>query len=102
MNKRLMIVMLYCFAGTAAAASLGTVSENVMIPMTGLAKIVHTISYVSGACFLVGALLQYKQHRDNPQQVRIGTPIAWALLGTTLIAIPFLSMMYSEAGQFAN
>lgn len=84
-----------CFAGS----SLGDVADNLMYPVTGLGRVINAICYVAGVGFLLGGILQYKYHRENPQQVKISTPIFLAAIGISLIALPFIAM-WSESGRF--
>lgn len=97
---QVLIVIASCFALTAlgGAASLGGVAQNVMGPVSGLSKIVNAICYVAGTGFLLGGVLQYRYHRENPQQVRISTPIVLVILGLIIIGIPFISM-WSESAR---
>ena len=71
--------------------TLGQLSENAMGPVAGLGKIMNYICLVAGIGFLLGAIIQYKYHRDNPQQVRLSTPILLLVLGLSLVALPLLA-----------
>ena len=53
-------------------------------------------AYMGGLGFAVGAILKFKQHKDNPTQIPIGTPIA--MLGVSA-ALLFLPTVLSTAGQ---
>ena len=90
-----------CFfmATSLYAASLGTLADNLMGPMSGLGHIMNGIFYVAGVGFLLGGLLQYKYHRENPQQVRISTPLILIFLGLVILAVPIVAML-SESGSF--
>lgn len=89
-----------CLISTQAGAdSLGQVADNLMGPLAGLGRIVNAICFIAGVGFLLGGIVQYRYHRENPQQVRLGTPLVLLFLGICLIAIPAIAM-YSEAGKF--
>lgn len=98
-HYNLIFIIITLYAGAAVAASLGELSNNLMSPVSGLAKIIHTISYITGGAFIVGSVMQYKQHRENPQQVRLSKPLSWLFLGIILISIPFLTKMFSQSAQ---
>ncbi|MFN7096208.1 MAG: DUF6750 family protein [Gammaproteobacteria bacterium] len=83
---------------TGYAAGLGDVMGNIVGPVTGLGHMMNGVCYVIGLGFLLVGLLQYKYHRENPQQIKISTPIILVLLGVIMIALPFIAMM-SESGQ---
>ena len=67
---------------------LATVASNITGNFGGLAKLITASSYVGGLGFAVGAILQFKGHKDNPQQVTIGKPIALLFVAAALIFIP--------------
>jgi intracellular multiplication protein IcmD len=77
---------------TAAAASdsssLGSITENVNGTFTNLSKLITAGSYVAGLGFSVGAIMKFKQHKDNPTQIPIGTPIALVFIAAALLFLP--------------
>lgn len=85
-----------CFVlGTAYAQSgggnqldLGTVAGNITTSMQSLAKLISAMSYVLGMGFAVGAVFKFKAHKDNPQQIPVGTPIALIFIAAVLIFLP--------------
>jgi hypothetical protein len=60
-------------AGPARAQSA---AEDIAQKFDNLTALITALSYVSGLGFAVGAILKFKMHKDNPQQVPIGTPVA--------------------------
>ncbi len=85
-----MLSLLVCSA-QIWAVSLGELAGNILIPTTGLGNLVVLASYVAGVGLILGAILQYRAHRENPQQIRLSTPVALLILGLALIIIPWLS-----------
>ena len=73
-----------------AEVSLGGISTSLMGPMAVLTKVILFISMICGIGFFLGSLIQYKYHRENPQQVRLSTPIVLFLLSLILIGFPLL------------
>jgi len=61
---------------------------------TGLLKplmdIVVALSYVAGVGFCVGGIFKLKAHKDNPQQVTIGTALFLLGVGIALLFVPTL------------
>ncbi|MGH9810113.1 MAG: type IV secretion protein IcmD, partial [Terriglobia bacterium] len=41
-----------------------------------------------GLAFSIGAVMKFKQHKDNPTQIPIGTPIALIFVGAALLFLP--------------
>jgi intracellular multiplication protein IcmD len=46
--------------------------------------------------FAVAALAKFKQHKDNPTQPAISTPLALLFIGAALVFIPTI---FASAGQ---
>jgi len=63
----------------------------------GLGKLLYGVSFVAGVAFILGGAVQYKYYRDNPQMIRLSTPITYFILGLALIALPFIAMLSSAS-----
>lgn len=72
----------------AGDKSLGDSAKLITESMEPLAKLITGGCYVGGLGFMVGAIMKFKQHKDNPTQVTIGTPIALLLVGAGLLFMP--------------
>ena len=78
-------------AGTAAIAAvsgIGGVATQVTGNIAAIARLITAASYVAGMAFVVGAIVKFKAHKDNPTQIPIGTPIALLFVGAALIFAP--------------
>ncbi len=89
------------FAGSASAQSssslnLGDVATNVTSTFESVAKLITAASYIAGLGFAVGSILKFKAHKDNPQQITVGVPIALMFVAAALI---FLPSMFEMAGN---
>ena len=80
----------------ANTADLGTVAGYVTSTFDQIAMLVTASSYVAGLGFAIGAILKFKAHKDNPQQITVGTPIALMFVAAALI---FLPSMFEVAGN---
>ena len=95
--KRIFTIMSMCvnvllFAPSGYAQSLGDVATNILGPLTGASHIVKIICVVAGTGLILGSLMRYKAHRENPIEVRLGTPIAMLIAGLALILISLIPM----------
>ncbi|MES2204260.1 MAG: type IV secretion protein IcmD [Pseudomonadota bacterium] len=77
------------------AIDIGTVAGNVTDTFQEIAQLITAASYVAGLGFAVGAILKFKAHKDNPQQITVGVPIALMFVAAALI---FLPSMFDVAG----
>lgn len=82
--------LFYCSHLFAAATgpSIGTIATTITGSFEGLAKLITAGAYIAGIGFALSAILKFKQHKDNPQQIPIGTPIALLFIAAGLIFLP--------------
>ena len=94
------ITMALFYTGVCLADStnmtVGGVASQVVGSMEGLAQLITAGSLVAGMGFAVGAVLKFKQHKDNPTQIPVGTPIALIFIAAALI---FLPTIFGTLGQ---
>ena len=84
-------VGLILFTGESMAASnltIGGMASSIAGSFTSLAKLITAGSYLAGLGFSVGAIMKFKQHKDNPTQIPIGTPIALVFIAAALLFLP--------------
>lgn len=88
--KGMAILALLCFSAAASAAvtSLGSMASTIVSSFANLTKLVTAGSYLAGIGFAVGAIMKFKQHKDNPTQIPIGTPIALTFIAAALLFLP--------------
>ncbi len=100
------MLLLCCFVTAQAAQigpkgqSLGQVSQSLLDPLSGIKKMMAAISVIAGIAFLMGAVIQYMDHRKNPIQVTISKPIVYLILGIIFIAIPYATEISESAKVF--
>ena len=90
---KVVAVLALCFTGLYAASALGAeglsgLSDRVGEGFKSIGKIMMATAYVSGFGLTIAAIFKFKQHKDNPQQVPMGTPITMLLVGIALIFLP--------------
>lgn len=98
-NKRAKMNLIKCF-GTVAlllctglafagnADTIGGVADTITGSFTNLGKMMVGVAYLAGFGFAIAAIFKFKQHKDNPTQIPIGTPIALLVIGIVLIFLP--------------
>lgn len=88
------------YVGDAFAADgakdLGGIAEQITSSFEGIGKLILGIAFVAGLGFTMASIFKFKQHKDNPTQIPLGTPIALLAVGVALI---FLPNIIAPAGQ---
>lgn len=79
-----------------AAQTIGNMASSITSTFGAIGKLITAGSYIAGLGFAVGAILKFKQHKDNPTQVQIGQPISLVLIAAALL---FLPTMLSTIGS---
>jgi len=85
----------------ASATSLTGLATNITSSIQSIAALVTAGSYIAGICFALGAIMKFKQHKDNPTQIPIGTPISLLLIGAALIFFPSV-LKIAASGVFGT
>ncbi len=76
--------------------SAGNLAAQITSSFSNLTKLITAGSYLAGLGFSVGAIMKFKQHKDNPTQIPVGTPIALVFIAAALL---FLPSILGTAGQ---
>jgi hypothetical protein len=64
------------------------VSSLTETTQSDIEQLIIRLSYVAGLGFMAGAIFKFKQHKNNPQQVHIGEPVAQLFIAAALLIIP--------------
>lgn len=81
----------------AEGMKLKDVATNLESSVTSLVSIIKAGCYLAGVGFLVGGIMKFKQHKDNPTQVTIGQPIALIVIAGALLFMPTLIDVAGDA-----
>lgn len=107
----LMALSLSCFyasftfaAELGATSGFGAMASQLVGNFPNIAKLITGASFLAGLGFAFASIMKFKQHKDNPTQIPIGTPIAMLFIAVALLFLPALfkaagsSMGLCEAG----
>lgn len=99
----LSFLSLLVFAGDALAGggTLGTMASSITSTFKAVGKLITAGSYIAGLGFSVAAIMKFKQHKDNPTQITVGTPIALVFIGAALLFLPTL-LQYTGSTMFGE
>lgn len=87
----LMTLSLLAMTGAAfssTSATIGTIASNITSTFSSVAKLITAGSYIAGLAFALTAVMKFKAHKDNPNQVPIGTPIGLTFIAAALLFMP--------------
>jgi intracellular multiplication protein IcmD len=74
----------------ASTAGIGTIASNITGQFSALGQLVLAVAFLGGIGFIMAAIFKFKQHKDNPTQIPLGTPIAMLVIGAFLVFMPSL------------
>lgn len=79
-------ILTAAFAGTAQ--DIGQIAGNVQGSLPGIETMIVAVCYIGGIAFAGAAIMKFKQHKDNPQSMTLGQPIALIFIAAALIWLP--------------
>lgn len=72
----------------ASTDTIGGMASNITASFGSLASLITGGCYLAGLAFAVTAIMKFKQHKDNPTQITIGTPISLVFIAAALLFMP--------------
>ncbi|MCX7116088.1 MAG: type IV secretion protein IcmD [Gammaproteobacteria bacterium] len=76
------------YAAGSAPTTFGGMASTITSSFGAIAQLITAASYVAGIGFALGAIMKFKQHKDNPTQIPIGGPISLLFIGAALLFFP--------------
>lgn len=76
---------------------LGSAARNIIEPTSFLTKTIYAMCYVIGSALLIGSLVMYRMHRDNPLQTRLSQVIFLFVFGLAVVLIPIVAQLSEGA-----
>ncbi len=80
---------------SCAHAQIGSMASRLNSSLSSVADLIGSVGYVAGLGFGVASVFKFKQHRDSPTQVPIGTP--FGMLGVA-VALIYMPQLLTETG----
>lgn len=97
-KKIAIVILLTAIANTAfAIPNLGSLASGLTDVFGSLARLVQAVAFVIGCGFLMGALIKYKAHRDNPEHVTLSIPVTLFILGVLFIILGIVLMTVGQS-----
>lgn len=73
--------------------SLGDVAQNITMLTANLANFLTALMFIIGFSCLVGFIVKYKAHRDNPQYIGLTVPVTLFFIGLAFVGLAILLMV---------
>jgi hypothetical protein len=67
-------------------------------PFLDVAQLITASSYLAGLGFSAASIMKFKQHKDNPTQIPVGTPAALLYVSAALLYLPTVMGIANTAG----
>lgn len=108
-SKKVICAVLMTTAGAVMASdlTLGGMASSITSSFESVTKLITAGAYLGGLAFMIGAVMKFKQHKDNPTNITIGTPLALTFIGGSLLFLPSLlgvtgATLFSGSGTTAG
>ena len=72
----------------AAGADITSIATTVTTQATAIAKLLSVTAYVAGVGFALAGVLQFKTHKENPQQTPLSKPVVMIVVAACLLFLP--------------
>lgn len=86
------LLALLVVAGAVFAAEGGgdiaSVAAKVKTQATAVATLLNVAAYVAGVGFALAGILQFKAHKENPQQTPLSKPVVMIVVAACLLFLP--------------
>lgn len=70
------------------AADVTSIATTVTTQATSVAKLLSVTAYVAGVGFALAGVLQFKAHKENPQQTPLSKPVVMIVVAACLLFLP--------------
>jgi intracellular multiplication protein IcmD len=71
-------------------SGIGAIATNITGQFQAVGSLIVAIAFLAGIGFIMAAIFKFKQHKDNPTQITLGTPLAMLVIGAFLVFLPSL------------
>ncbi|HXH55107.1 MAG TPA: DUF6750 family protein [Gammaproteobacteria bacterium] len=72
----------------AAGGDITSIAATVTTQATAIAKLLKVTAYVAGVGFALAGVLQFKTHKENPQQTPLSKPVVMIVVAACLLFLP--------------
>jgi hypothetical protein len=78
-----------------ANESIGDVASNIVSGEINIRTILQDICIITGVSFILGSIVQYRKHRQNPSEVTLSTVIVTFIIGVLVLLMALIPIQFS-------
>jgi hypothetical protein len=78
----------------AEGGSIGDVAENLVQGELTIRDVIQDICIITGVAFILGSLIQYRKHRQNPSEVTLSTVFVNLIIGILVLLMAFIPIKF--------
>lgn len=75
---------------SSTESGIGGIASSITGQFAAVGQLILAVAFLGGIGFIMAAIFKFKQHKDNPQQIPLGQPIAMLVIGAFLVFMPSL------------
>lgn len=72
----------------ASGGDVASVAAKVKTQATAIVTLLNVAAYVAGVGFALAGVLQFKAHKENPQQTPLSKPVVMIVVSACLLFLP--------------
>lgn len=72
----------------SGGGDITSIATTVTTQATAIAKLLSVTAYVAGVGFALAGVLQFKTHKENPQQTPLSKPVVMIVVAACLLFLP--------------
>lgn len=97
----LMLALVPTILFAADGGDITGIASTVTKQATAIAKLLSVTAYVAGVGFALAGVLQFKTHKENPQQTPLSKPVVMIVVAACLLFLPTI-LNIAGASLFGN
>ena len=84
------------FLPVAQAQNISDVAGNLISTISNVDQLLVAIAYIVGIGYALSAIIKFKNHKENPQQVPLSMPVIELCVALSLIFLPTLIPIFEQ------
>jgi len=91
--RKIALIFMVSLSSTLLAADFGSAAAGLFEPVAFLTVMMRYAAYATGIALILGSLMQFRTHIENPKVMPLLTPVFLLLTGILLVLLPYFSVL---------